>query len=204
VPGRAPVPDSEVKVLKALALGACAMCLLATPAAAHVAAQTDGSVEAQLRRHLRALRQDRQVIRFFEGHRWLLSDPRFKREATRQLESHRRHQVIVRRKIAAARAAIAKRQRVRRLASARAATPEAVICRVFGEHCRDAVAVARCESRLLTWARNGEYLGLFQLGVSERQLFGHGESAVDQARAAHRYFIASGRDWSPWSCKPWW
>jgi hypothetical protein len=204
VPGRAPVPDSEVKVLKALALGACAMFLLATPAAAHVSARTGGSLETQLRHHLRTLRQDRQVIRFFETHRWLLSDPRFKREATRQLESHRRHQAVAKRKIAAARAAIAKRQRVRRLSAVRAATPEAVICRVFGEYCKDAVAVARCESRLQIWARNGQYLGLFQLGASERVLFGHGESAVEQARAALRYFVASGRDWSPWSCKPWW
>ena len=179
------------------------MFLLATPAA-HVSAATDGSLEAQLRRHIRTLRHDGQVIRFFETHRWLLSDQRFKREAARQLQSHRRHQVAVRRKIAAARAALEKRQRVRRLAAAQAATPETVICRVFGEHCRDAVAVARCESRLQTWARNGQYFGLFQLGASERLLFGHGESAVEQARAAHRYFVASGRDWSPWSCKPWW
>jgi hypothetical protein len=203
VPGRVPVPDSEVKVLKALAVGACAMFLLATPAA-HVTAATDGSLDALLRRHVRTLRHDRQVIRFFESHRWLLSDPRFKREAMRQLQSHRRHQVSVRQRIAAARATIAKQQRVRRLAAVRATAPEAVICRVFGEHCRDAVAVARCESRLQTWARNGQYIGLFQLGASERLLFGHGESAESQARAAHRYFVASGRDWSPWSCKPWW
>ena len=67
---------------------------------------------------------------------------------------------------------------------------------------REAVAVARCESRLQISAQNGQYLGLFQMGVSERVLFGHGESAVVQARAAYRYFVRSGRDWSPWSCKP--
>ena len=204
MPSRAPVPDSEVKVLKALALGACALFLLATPAAAHVAAPTGGSLSAQLRHHVQTLRHDGRVIRFFESHRWLLSDPRFQREATRQLESHRRHQAVARRKIAATRAAIAKRQRVRRLAATRPATPQAVICRIFGPHCREAIAVARCESRLQTWARNGEYVGLFQMGVSERLLFGHGESAEVQARAALRYFVASGRDWSPWGCKPWW
>jgi hypothetical protein len=204
VPGRAPVPESEVKVLKALALGACALFLLATPAAAHVAAPTSGGLTAQLRQHIRTLRHDRQVIRFFESHRWLLSDPRFQREATRQLESHRRHRAVARRRIAATRAAIAKQQRTRRLAAARPTTPEAVICRIFGEHCKEAVAVARCESRLQPWARNGQYLGLFQMGTSERLLFGHGGSAADQARAAFRYFVASGRDWSPWGCKPWW
>jgi hypothetical protein len=204
VPGRAPVPDSEVKVLKALALGACALFLLATPATAHVAAPTDGGLTAQLRNHIRTLRHDQQVIRFFESHRWLLSDPRFQREAARQLESHRRHHAVARRKIAATRAAIAKHQRVRRLAATRSATPQSVICRIFGPHCNEAVAVARCESRLQIWARNGQYLGLFQMGTSERLLFGHGESAEEQARAALRYFVASGRDWSPWSCKPWW
>ena len=51
-------------------------------------------------------------------------------------------------------------------------------------------------------AQNGQYLGLFQMGSSERRLFGHGETAHQQALAAHRYFVVSGRDWSPWSCKP--
>jgi hypothetical protein len=200
MPGRAPVPDSEVKVLKALTVGACALFLLSTP----VAAATNGGLEAELRHHIRTLRHDRQVIRFFETHRWLLSDARFQREATRQLWSHRRHLVVAQRKVAATRAAIAKQQRLRRLAVARRATPQAVICRVFGSYCREALAVARCESRLYPGAQNGQYLGLFQMGVSERRLFGHGPSIVEQARAAYRYFVATGRDWSPWSCKPWW
>jgi hypothetical protein len=201
VQGRAPVSEPE-DVLKTLALGACAMFLLATPAAAHVAAPTDGGLETRLRHHVRSLRHDGEVIRFFETHRWLLSDARFRGEATRQFESHRRRLAVAKRKIAATRAAIAKRERARRLAAARRATPQAVICRVFGEHCKEALAVARCESRLHPWARNGQYVGLFQLGASERRLFGHGSSAVKQARAAHRYFVASGRDWSPWGCKP--
>ena len=40
------------------------------------------------------------------------------------------------------------------------------------------------------------------MGSSERTLFGHGNTALEQAVAAHRYFVASGKDWSPWSCKP--
>ena len=204
MPGRAPVPDQEVTTLKALALGACALFLLVTPAAAHVAPTPAGDLQVKLRHHVRTLRHDRQVIRFFEHHRWLLSDPRFAREARREFVSHRRHLAVAQRKIAATRAAIAERQRARRLASARAATPQVVVCRVFGSYCREAVAVARCESGLSTWAQNGQYLGLFQMGASERRLFGHGPSAEEQARAALRYFVASGRDWSPWSCKPWW
>ena len=63
--------------------------------------------------------------------------------------------------------------------------------------------VARCESGYSVNAQNGQYLGLFQMGSNERRLFGHGESALVQAQAAYRYFVRSGRDWSPWSCKPW-
>jgi hypothetical protein len=78
--------------------------------------------------------------------------------------------------------------------------PRKAICTVFGSYCGQAVAVAWCESRLTTTARNGQYRGLFQMGSYERSLFGHGRTAHDQARAAHRYFVRSGRDWSPWAC----
>ena len=61
--------------------------------------------------------------------------------------------------------------------------------------------MARCESGYQTGAANGQYRGLFQMGSSERELFGHGPTAHDQALAAHRYFVISGRDWSPWSCR---
>ena len=50
-------------------------------------------------------------------------------------------------------------------------------------------------------AQNGQDRGLFQMGSYERQLFGHGDSAHAQAVSAHRYFVRSGRDWSPWSCR---
>ena len=95
------------------------------------------------------------------------------------------------------------------LPSARAAdqapTPSvnaAVIGSVFGpRYARQAVRVAWCESRLTTTARNGQYRGLFQMGSWERRRFGHGSTAQAQARAAHRYFVVTGRDWSPWSCR---
>ena len=77
--------------------------------------------------------------------------------------------------------------------------PRQAICTVFGSYCQEAVAVAWCESRLTTSAQNGQYRGLFQMGSYERSLFGHGSTAHDQARAAHRYFVRSGRDWSPWA-----
>ena len=75
---------------------------------------------------------------------------------------------------------------------------------VFGKYGSQAVAVAKCESGLTITARNGQYLGLFQMGAYARARYGHHyHSPWGQARAAYRYFIDSGRDWSPWSCKPW-
>jgi len=53
-----------------------------------------------------------------------------------------------------------------------------------------------------TNASNGQYLGLFQMGSYARSRYGHSGTADGQARAAHRYYIDSGRDWSPWSCRP--
>lgn len=64
--------------------------------------------------------------------------------------------------------------------------------------------VCYCESRYYTGARNGEYLGLFQCGLFCRLHYGFGWDAMSQARSAYRYFVDSGRDWSPWSCKPRW
>lgn len=81
-----------------------------------------------------------------------------------------------------------------------------IIKTVFGSYGSQAVAVARCESGLSVWAGYGkhQYLGLFQMGSFARATYGHSNHAWGQARAAYRYFVASGRDWSPWTCKPWW
>jgi len=81
-------------------------------------------------------------------------------------------------------------------------SPVAAIQAVFGSYAGEALAVARCESGLSVWASNGQYLGLFQMGSSERAHYGHGSTALEQALAAHRYFVAAG-GWGPWQCKPW-
>jgi hypothetical protein len=100
---------------------------------------------------------------------------------------------------------LAERERARRRVEALLESPpRKAICAVFRRYCRQALAVARCESHLRPEAQNGQYLGLFQMGLSERRLYGHGATPYQQAVAAHRYFLASGRDWSPWTCKPWW
>lgn len=78
------------------------------------------------------------------------------------------------------------------------------ICLVFKSRCGEALRVSHCESRFDTNAENGQYLGLFQMGRHERATYGHGSTPRAQALAAHRYFVASGSDWSPWTCKPWW
>jgi len=180
---------------------ACALILLVLPATAQP--KSDAGLGAQLTRHLSTMKKDRQVLRFLEAHAWLLSDARFSVEAKRQLRLHTLSLERAERQAEATRIALARRAKTRRLAAVAAASPPSVICRVFGSYCGEALAVSRCESGHRTDAQNGQYLGLFQMGSNERRIFGHGSSANAQASAAHRYFVASGRDWSPWSCKPW-
>lgn len=75
---------------------------------------------------------------------------------------------------------------------------------VFGPYAGQALRVAFCETggTYSTTARNGQYQGLFQMGAWERSRYGHAPDALGQARAAYRYFKATGYDWSPWTCKP--
>ena len=77
-----------------------------------------------------------------------------------------------------------------------------------------AIEVAKCEAaQYWTWGiphkARGPYdeygnrrLSMFQMGTRERRLYGHGPDPWSQAFAAHRYWVASGKDWSPWECKP--
>jgi len=174
------------------------------PAAAQAGSSAD--LGAQLARHVATMQQSSSVIRFFERHPWLLTDSRFEKEATLRLGIARRTLAATQATAKRARAEAARREARavrKRLMAHLARSPEKAICHVFGSHCRDALRVARCESGYATTAENGQYRGLFQMGSSERRLFGHGISALAQARAAYRYFVRSGRDWSPWSCKPW-
>lgn len=80
------------------------------------------------------------------------------------------------------------------------ATPIGAIRYVFGAHALEAIAVASCESHLSIWARNGQYLGLFQMGAYARARYGHGWTPLAQARAAFAYFRDAG--WAPWACRP--
>jgi hypothetical protein len=157
------------------------------------------SLESRVARKLDAAEKYSSTIRFFMNHRSLLSSTEHQENARTALQRSQRLLARVTRTIAAIQRLI--RQREARRGAAR--SPRGAICQVFGPYCRQAVAVAWCESRLEPDAQNGEYLGLFQMGSQERRLFGHGPTAHRQALAAHTYFVHSGRDWSPWSCKPW-
>jgi hypothetical protein len=157
------------------------------------------SLEKRLDTKLQAARKYRSVVGFFTSHRWLLGSTEHHAVAEIALRRAQSRLAQVTRTITHLRWAIARRD-ARRLAKA---PPRVAICHVFGQrYCRQALAVAWCESRYRTTAQNGQYLGLFQMGSYERRLFGHGSKAIGQAVAAHKYFVLSGRDWSPWSCKP--
>ncbi len=65
----------------------------------------------------------------------------------------------------------------------------------------EALNVSYCESRFSIYAKGGDNWGLFQLGGWARARYGHGWTAMTQARAAYRYYLDSGKDWSPWTCR---
>jgi hypothetical protein len=156
------------------------------------------SLRAQLHRKLRLARRERSVIHFFETHRRLLRSKEHGVVARKTFVKAERRLARTTRQIMRLRRALHARQ-MRALLKA---SPKIAICAVFKRYCAQAVDVAWCESRLHTSAQNGQYLGLFQMGYTARRLFGHGRTALAQSVAAHRYFVSSGRDWSPWSCKP--
>jgi hypothetical protein len=158
------------------------------------------ALDTRLERKLAARRKYRSVIRFFDNHRSLLDSAEHRKAAGTALRRARVRLAGVTSTVAALRRALRKRE-AQQLAYA---PPRVAICRVFGpRYCGQALRVAWCESRHSTNARNGQYLGLFQMGSSERRVFGHGATAHRQAVAARRYFLVTGRDWSPWRCKPW-
>jgi hypothetical protein len=156
------------------------------------------SLRAQLHRKLRLARRERSVIHFFETHRRLLRSKEHGVVARKTLVRTERRLARTTRQIRGLRQTL----HARHMRALRKASPKTAICAVFKRYCAQAVAVAWCESRLHTSAQNGEYLGLFQRGYTARRVFGHGPTALAQSIAAHRYFVYSGRDWSPWSCKP--
>jgi hypothetical protein len=71
--------------------------------------------------------------------------------------------------------------------------------------------VAGCETgrTYSTWAENGQYKNIFQMGTHERELFGWhtvGSSPWVAAKSAKSYYDYEVRHgywgWHPWSCHP--
>jgi hypothetical protein len=162
------------------------------------------TIDKRLAHQRAVVRHDKHVLRFFSSHRWLLAryNPHHD-SATRELRFHRAQLRWTTVELLKTQRAIERRTAVRRAVRLRRSSPVQAIRRVFGRYWPQALAVARCESGLSTWAANGQYRGLFQMGHAERARYGHGTNAYLQAKAAHRYFVESGRSWAPWRCKPW-
>jgi hypothetical protein len=211
---RAPVPDQEVPALKALIVGLCVL-LVMTPATAAANGQQESArvksgtskhakskpltVEQKLALKVKAARKYRGAVRFFETRRALLTLSSGKRAHALARAKHRLAKT--KREIRYYRQLVRAREDLRLARRLAHASPKVAICEVFGRYCDQALAVAWCESGHQTTARNGQYLGLFQMGTYARQISGHGDTAYEQARAAYRFFVLSGRDWSPWSCR---
>ena len=194
--------------MRALLVGLLAFVLVTQAAAAATKAPSDPPRKAkttpqtltfdqQLERKLPALRKYRGTVRFFHTHRSLLGSSDHRENARSALTYAEKRVRELSKTVADLQAKVGARD-ARRLASL---PPRKAICAVFAGDCHDAIAVAWCESHLQPGATNGQYSGLFQMGAYERRLFGHGPTAHEQAVAAHRYFVRSGRDWSPWSCR---
>lgn len=75
----------------------------------------------------------------------------------------------------------------------------------------EAWRVVGCETGYTysTWAENGQYKNVFQMGTSERRKYGWhdvGSSPWIAGEAAHNYYtaeVAAGQwGWHPWECKP--
>jgi hypothetical protein len=146
------------------------------------------SLNALERYNVKRLKHATQVIRFFERHPRILNARKTRRKAWRIVHQHQR---II-------------RQATARLIVLRTPGPIQAIRMVFGPYAEQAIRVSSCETggTFSTRATNGQYLGLFQMGDYARGRYGHSWTALGQAKAAYRYFVDSGRDWSPWECRP--
>jgi hypothetical protein len=159
------------------------------------------TLEQKLASKIKAARKHRGTIHFFEAHRSLLRSAVKRTVAAGALARAKRGLAQATREVRYYRQRIRERDEAREARRLAKASPRVAICQVFGRYCHQALAVAWCESGHQTTARNGQYLGLFQMGTYARQVAGHGDSAYEQAAAAYRLFVQTGRNWSPWSCR---
>jgi hypothetical protein len=146
----------------------------------------------------------RKAVRFYSGryftHRARMGASTPQSHQTRAACSHVRDAAHIWKSRALVARQAAETIRVLRLR--RLSNPTEAILHVFGPYGAEALRVASCESGRGVNASNGQYLGMFQMGSYARARYGHGYTPLVQAKAAYAYFVDSGRDWSPWSCKP--
>lgn len=76
--------------------------------------------------------------------------------------------------------------------------PKLAICYFFKSNCAKALSVAWCESKYHRYARNGQYMGIWQMGNFARDTYGHGDTPLEQTYYAYQYYKDEG--WQPWSC----
>jgi hypothetical protein len=73
---------------------------------------------------------------------------------------------------------------------------------VHGSHWQEAAIVSFGESSWHPDARNGQYLGYFQMGSYERSVTGWTSDVYGQVRAADRWNKMTGGGWRKWDCRP--
>jgi len=73
------------------------------------------------------------------------------------------------------------------------------VCFYFKQNCATAMRIVKCETggTYTPWSANGQYLGIFQMGSSERARYGHGNNVWAQAKAAYAYYRDAG-GFGPW------
>jgi hypothetical protein len=216
VSGPRPCPRSGGSALKALFVGLCVLFVMTQAAAAanlqHSAVAHRAAVESttakatlpleqKLALKVAAARKHRSTVRFFQAHQSLLRSADDRPAALVAFARAKRALARVTKEIRHYERRIHARDAQRRTRRLTTAPPRDAICGVFGRYCRQALAVAWCESGHQTTARNGQYVGLFQMGDWARAYAGHGDTAYEQAVAAYKLFVRTGRDWSPWSCR---
>ncbi len=157
------------------------------------------------------LRHARGVLDFAASHRELYRSA----SLTRVLQQHRRLAWKARVNVRTLEARLAARDHM--LGCSAGACVETLIRRVWGSEGDNAIRVAQCEDPGLyahTYidggSVTGQYVGIFQLGTSERRSWGHWPysspdastaltaSAWDQVVAGHELYLDLG--WGPWEC----
>jgi len=144
----------------------------------------------------------RHAVVFYRAATWHRQDERLVHRTSTNYAERRSHSRQYLASVAIRWRARARRERA---LAKKYENPLAAIRYVFGRYAEQAIAVARCEGGSpvpSVNAQNGQYLGIFQMGSGERSRYGHSRTALGQATAAYRYFIAGGKDWHQWQCRP--